>query len=74
MMAEADEGRDRAELRDRFEAELRVAGLRIPSEDDEALFVMWANHLPRREAMRQAALAPEEEPTFIERPAMGGGA
>ena len=73
-MAEVDQGRDRAELRDRFEAELRVAGLQIPSEDDEALFAMWEGHLPHREALRGAALAPEEEPTFIERPTAGGGA
>ena len=36
---------------------------------------MWADFLPQREALRAAAPAAEEEPTFIEKPtAPGGGA
>ena len=62
------------ELRARFDMELRVGGLEVPDEDRERLFVMWADHLPQREALRAATLEPTEEPSFIEKPtALGGG-
>jgi hypothetical protein len=49
-------------LRARFDAELLVAGLALTGADYENLFEMWAEHLPERERLRAAVLAPEEEP------------
>jgi len=51
-----------ADLRARFDAELRTAGLELPGRDDELLFAVWAEHLPQREALRAAVPAPDEEP------------
>jgi hypothetical protein len=63
------------DLRARFDAELRVAGLEVAGDDRERLFAMWEDFYPQREAFRAAALEPEDEPTFIEKPArLGGGA
>jgi hypothetical protein len=50
------------DLRARFDAELRAAGLVLSGRDDELLFAMWLEHLPRREALRAAVPAPDEEP------------
>ena len=75
-MAETTAGRDEAELRELFAAELRVAGLRVPDDDRERLFAMWADHLPNRDALRAAAPRPDEEPTLMEKaatlPPVGG--
>lgn len=51
-----------ADLRARFDAELRVAGLQLGGRDYELLFAMWAEHLPQREALRAAVPGPDEEP------------
>jgi hypothetical protein len=50
------------DLRARFDAELRVAGLDLTGPDYDALYEMWAEHLPQREALRAAVPALEEEP------------
>jgi hypothetical protein len=50
------------ELRARFDAELAAAGLSITGRDYDLLFAMWKDHLPQREAVRAAALAPGDEP------------
>ena len=51
-----------ADLRTRFDAELRTAGLALHGREYELLFAMWAEHLPQREALRAAVPAPGEEP------------
>ena len=51
-----------ADLRARFDAELRAAGLDLRQRDYESLFAMWLEHLPQREALRAAVPAPDEEP------------
>ena len=53
---------DDATLRTRFDAEVAAAGLSVTGRDRELLFAMWLEHLPQREALRAAALAPEDEP------------
>ena len=74
-MTEMPAGEDQQELRVLFEAELLAAGLAVAGDDRERLWVMWADHFPQREALRSAVLAPEEDPTFIQKPtAPGGGA
>ena len=50
------------DLRARFDAELAAAGLAITGRDYDLLFAMWKEHQPQREAVRAAALAPEDEP------------
>ena len=50
------------DLRARFDAELRVAGLQLVGHDYELLFAMWVEHLPQREALRAAVPGPDEEP------------
>jgi hypothetical protein len=50
------------DLRARFDAEMRSAGLTIVGRDRELLFAMWAEHLPQREALRAAVPALDEEP------------
>jgi hypothetical protein len=50
------------DLRARFDAELRVAGLQLGERDYELLFAMWAEHLPQREALRATVPGPDEEP------------
>jgi len=50
------------DLHARFDAELRVAGLDLTGAEYEALYEMWAEHLPERERLRAAVLAPDEEP------------
>ena len=59
--------------RERFEAELALAGLRVRDVDRERLFVMWQGFLPQREALRSAAVEPTEEPSYIEKPCQPGG-
>lgn len=51
-----------ADLRARFDAEVAAAGLAVTGRDRDLLFAMWQEHLPQREALRAAAVAPEEEP------------
>jgi hypothetical protein len=51
-----------ADLRARFDAEVAAAGLTVAGRDRELLFAMWQEHLPQREALRAAVVAPEEEP------------
>ena len=51
-----------ADLRARFDAELRAAGLALHGREYEVLFAMWVEHLPQREALRAAVPAPGEEP------------
>lgn len=51
-----------AELRARFDVELSAAGLALAGRDRELLYAMWKAYLPEREALRAAALAPDEEP------------
>ena len=50
------------DLRARFDAELRTAGLQLEGRDYELLFAMWVEHLPQREALRAAVPGPDEEP------------
>jgi hypothetical protein len=50
------------DLRARFDAEVRVAGLQLGERDYELLFSMWAEHLPQREALRATVPGPDEEP------------
>ena len=69
------ETRDDHARRVRFEAEVTAADLRLSPEDRERLFDLWTRALPSREALRAAPIAREEEPAFVEKPAMlGGGA
>ena len=51
-----------SDLRARFDAELRAAGLALQGRDYELLFTMWAEHLPERERLRAAVPAWDEEP------------
>jgi hypothetical protein len=51
-----------ADLRARFDAELKTAGLDLQGRDYELLFAMWTEHLPQREALRASVPAPHEEP------------
>ncbi len=53
---------DDATLRARFDAEVAAAGLTVTGRDRELLLAMWLEHLPQRESLRAAALAPEDEP------------
>lgn len=48
--------------RERFDAELRAAGLTLMGRDYELLYEMWREHLPAREALRAWVPLPEEEP------------
>ncbi len=50
------------DLRARFDAEVKTAGLALPEREYERLFAMWTEHLPQREALRAAVPAPTEEP------------
>jgi hypothetical protein len=50
------------DLRARFDAELTVAGLTLSGSEYDDLYEMWAEHLPERERLRAAVLAPDEEP------------
>lgn len=67
-MGEANDGPERAELRELFEAELRAAGFDVSGDDRERLWIMWERHLPQRQALREAVLADTEDPTFIQKP------
>jgi hypothetical protein len=59
------------ELRARFDAELQAAGLAVTGDDRERLYEMWVDYLPRRDELREVAVALEEAPTFIEKPTVG---
>jgi hypothetical protein len=50
------------ELRARFDAEMRAAGLSLAGRDYDLLFALWAEHLPQRGALRAAIPALDEEP------------
>lgn len=63
---------NQARLRAQFEAEVVAADLTIPTEDREQLFAMWVEHLPFRDSLRAASIAPEEEPSFTQKPAQAG--
>jgi hypothetical protein len=65
-------GPDPAALRAQFDAEVLAADLIVPEADREHLFAMWAEHLPQRDSLRAAGVAPEEEPSFIHKPAAAG--
>jgi hypothetical protein len=73
-MPQPGDGPDRAALRARFDAEVVAADLTVPAADREHLFAMWAEHLPLRDSLRAASVAPEEEPSFTQSPArLGAG-
>ncbi len=77
-MPEPTAGRDAADLRALFEAELRAARLAppdydLPEADRERLFAMWADHLPQRDVLRAAAIELPEEPNFMLKPTLPGG-
>ena len=63
---------ERAALRAQFDAEVLAADLTAPDADREYLFAMWADHLPLRDSLRAASVAPEEEPSFTQKPAQLG--
>lgn len=69
-MGETSEGQGQAELRERFEAELQAADLHVAGDDRARLWVMWERHFPQREALREAALADAEDPTFMQKPTL----
>lgn len=48
--------------RERFDAEVRAAGLSLGSADYEALYEMWRDWLPERAALRAWMPEPEDEP------------
>ena len=48
--------------RERFDVELRAAGLSLPPADYEALYEMWRDWLPQRAALRAWAPHPDDEP------------
>ena len=56
----------------RFEAEAAFAGIAVTDEDRGPLFAMWTELQPIRERLRNADLAPEEEPSFTQKPAQLG--
>jgi len=62
-----------ADARRQFEAELRAAELDLPEDERERVFVLWQAYLPHRDALRRTPLAPEAEPTFIEKPTARDG-
>jgi hypothetical protein len=64
---------DATDPRRRFEAELQAADLDIPQAERDKLFVLWKNYLPHRDALRNTPIAPEDEPTFVEKPTTRGG-
>jgi hypothetical protein len=63
---------DATESRRRFEAELQAADLDIPERERDTLFVLWQEYRPHRDVLRSTPIMPEDEPTFIEKPAMRG--
>ncbi len=65
---------DVTDLRRRFEAQLEAADLHIPDDEREELFVLWSSYLPHRDALHNAAVPLEDEPTFIEKPTVGRSA
>jgi hypothetical protein len=71
-MSQSSGGADRAALRAQFDAEVLAADLTVPDADREYLFAMWAEHLPRRDSLRAASVALEEEPSFTQKPAQYG--
>ena len=71
-MSQSSDGNDSAALRAQFDAEVLAADLTVPDADREHLFVMWSEHLPLRDSVRAAGVAPEEEPSFTQKPAQLG--
>jgi hypothetical protein len=63
---------DLTALHARFDAELLAAGLTVSPDDHARLFATWADHLPIRDSLRAAGPALEEEPSFVEKPALLG--
>jgi len=63
---------DPATSRARFEAEVAVAGIAVADEDREPLFAMWVELQPIRDRLRAVDLAPEEEPSFTQKPTQLG--
>jgi hypothetical protein len=63
---------EHAALRAQFDAEVLAADLTVPDADREHLFAMWAEHLPLRDSLRLASIAPAEEPSFTQKPAQLG--
>ena len=72
-MCPSSEGHDPAALRTRFDAEVQVAGIVVGAADRQALFTLWAAHLPIRERLSTAEVALEEEPSFTQKPTQPGG-
>jgi hypothetical protein len=66
-------GRDPAAIRAQFDAEVRAADLALADDDRERLFAMWADHLPTRDQLQAADVAPAEEPSFAEKATLAGG-
>jgi hypothetical protein len=63
---------DASETRRRFEAELEAADLDILAPERDKLFLLWRDYLPHRDVLRTAPIAPEDEPTFVEKPTARG--
>jgi hypothetical protein len=58
----------------RFDAEVQVAGITVSDEDRGPLYAMWTELVPIRQRLQAADIAPEEEPSFTQKPAqMGAG-
>ena len=65
---------DPASVQARFDAEVQVAGIAVSDEDRGPLYAMWTELVPIRQRLQTADIAPEEEPSFTQKPAqMGAG-
>jgi hypothetical protein len=71
-VSQSSDGNDPAALRAQFDAEVLAADLTVLDADREHLFAMWAEHRPLRESLRAASVAPEEEPSFTQKPTQPG--
>jgi hypothetical protein len=56
----------------RFDAEIQVAGIAVSDEDRGPLYAMWLELVPIRQRLQAAEIAPEEEPSFTQKPAQPG--
>lgn len=63
---------DPASLQARFDAEVQVAGIVVSDEDRGPLYAMWTELVPIRQRLQVADIAPEEEPSFTQKPAQPG--
>ena len=70
--SQSSDGKKPTALRALFDAEVLAADVAVPDADREHLFAMWAEHLPLRGILRAASIAPEEEPSFTQKPAQLG--